>query len=74
VVSLTSLSKKTQKILFKGISQDEIKKHFKKMAIKLHPDKNPGDERAADRFKELQEAYATLGNKWKRAIYDQDMR
>jgi len=54
-------------------SQDEIKKQYRKLASKHHPDKNPSDARAAERFKEISEAYQVLGNAEKRKQYD-DMR
>jgi molecular chaperone DnaJ len=52
-------------------SQDEIKKAYRKMAIKYHPDKNPGDKEAEKKFKEAAEAYEVLGNPDKRKKYDQ---
>ena len=52
-------------------SQDEIKKQYRKLAAKLHPDKNPNDAKAADRFKEISEAYQTLGDPERRKQYDQ---
>ena len=54
-------------------SQDEIKKQYRKLASKHHPDKNPNDAKAAERFKEISEAYQVLGDEDKRRQYD-DMR
>jgi molecular chaperone DnaJ len=54
-------------------SQDEIKKQYRKLAAKHHPDKNPNDAKAAERFKEISEAYQVLGDADKRKQYD-DMR
>ncbi|GBE36167.1 chaperone protein DnaJ [bacterium BMS3Bbin07] len=54
----------------KDASQDEIKKAFRRLARKYHPDLNPGDKGAEMRFKELNEAYAVLGDPKKRAEYD----
>ncbi len=54
----------------KDASADEIKKAFRRLAIKYHPDKNKGDEAAAERFKEINEAYAVLSNPEKRRQYD----
>ena len=54
-------------------SQDEIKKQYRKLAAKHHPDKNPKDAKAAERFKGISEAYQVLGNADKRKQYD-DMR
>lgn len=56
--------------LEKDCSEHEIKKAYRKLAIVHHPDKNPGDEEAADRFKEIQEAHETLSDSQKRARYD----
>jgi molecular chaperone DnaJ len=54
-------------------SQDEIKKQYRKLAAKHHPDKNPNDAKAAERFKEISEAYHVIGDAEKRKQYD-DMR
>src|SRR5262249_55792932 len=51
-------------------SQDEIKKQYRKLAAKHHPDKNPNDPKAAERFKEISEAYQVLGDAEKRKQYD----
>ena len=55
----------------KGASADEIKKAYRKSAMKYHPDRNPGDKEAEEKFKELGEAYEVLSNDDKRARYDQ---
>ncbi len=51
-------------------SGDEIKKAYRKLAMKFHPDRNPGDKEAEDRFKEAAEAYEVLRDQEKRQIYD----
>ena len=55
----------------KGASDDEIKKAFRKLAVKYHPDKNPGNKEAEEKFKEINEAYSVLSDKTKRSRYDQ---
>ncbi len=55
----------------KGASDDEIKKAYRKMAKKYHPDANPGDATAESKFKEVNEAYAVLSDSQKKAAYDQ---
>ena len=55
----------------KGASADEIKRAYRKSAMKYHPDRNPGDKTAEEKFKELGEAYEVLSNDEKRSRYDQ---
>jgi len=57
--------------LSKGASEDEIKKSYRKLAKKYHPDMNPGDKEAEKNFKEVNEAYDVLSDSDKRAKYDQ---
>ena len=55
----------------RGASEDEIKKNFRKLAMKYHPDRNEGSKESEEKFKEIQEAYEVLGNPEKRKMYDQ---
>ena len=56
--------------LQKGASEDEIKSAFRKQAMKYHPDRNPGDKAAEEKFKEVNEAYSILSDPDKKAKYD----
>jgi len=51
-------------------TQEEIKKSYRKLAMKYHPDRNKGDKTAESKFKEINEAYAVLSNEEKRKQYD----
>src|SRR5277367_2653534 len=55
----------------RGASEEEIRKAYRKLARKYHPDLNPGDKSAEDRFKNVQEAYDILSDAKKRQMYDQ---
>ena len=54
----------------KSATKDEIKKVYRKLAMKYHPDRNPGDEKAEAKFKEVKEAYEVLSDEQKRATYE----
>src|SRR6476620_9097885 len=54
----------------RGASADDIKKAFRKLARKYHPDVNPGDKKAEEKFKEINEAYEVLSDTQKRQKYD----
>jgi len=51
-------------------SKSEIKKAYRRLSMKYHPDKNPGDEQAAEHYKKINRAYEVLSNDDKRQIYD----
>src|SRR5215469_14335718 len=55
----------------KTATQDEIRKAFRKLARKYHPDVNPGDKKAEEKFKEISEANDVLSDEKKRKVYDQ---
>ena len=54
----------------KSASKDELKKSYRKLAMKYHPDRNPDDSEASEKFKELSEAYEILSDDQKRQTYD----
>src|SRR5581483_8677780 len=55
----------------KGAKEDEIRKSYRKLARKYHPDLNPGDKASEEKFKQVQEAYDVLSDTKKRQAYDQ---
>jgi curved DNA-binding protein len=54
----------------RNATQEEVRKSYRKLALKYHPDQNHGDKKAEEKFKEIGEAYAVLGDREKRGIYD----
>ncbi|HND85473.1 MAG TPA: DnaJ domain-containing protein, partial [Pseudobdellovibrionaceae bacterium] len=54
----------------RSASAEELKKAYRKLAMQYHPDKNPGDKKAEEKFKEISEAYDTLSDPKKREMYD----
>jgi molecular chaperone DnaJ len=55
----------------RSASEADMKKAYRRLAMKFHPDRNPGDHEAEDKFKEAKEAYEVLSDAQKRAVYDQ---
>jgi molecular chaperone DnaJ len=54
----------------KNATADELKKKYRKLSLQYHPDKNPGNKEAEDKFKEIAEAYSVLSDEEKRKKYD----
>ncbi|MEC5156221.1 J domain-containing protein [Chryseobacterium sp. MP_3.2] len=59
--------------ILENASEEDIKKAYRKLSLKYHPDKNPNDDFFENRFREIQEAYDILGDKEKRRIYDENL-
>ena len=57
--------------VFQGVSKDDIKKAYRKLALKYHPDKTKGDKSSEEKFKEASEAYHILSDDKRKANYDQ---
>ena len=55
----------------RNAGEEEIKKAYRKLALQHHPDRNPGDKQAEEKFKEVSEAYSVLSDPHKRSQYDQ---
>ena len=55
----------------KDVSTDELKRTYRKLALRLHPDKNPGNQEALEKFQEIGKAYAVLSDPAKRKYYDE---
>ena len=55
----------------RGVGESDLKKAYRQKALQFHPDKNPGDHEAEEKFKEASEAYDILSNPEKKQVYDQ---